>query len=158
MEIIIKSSQVVKTGTGSKGDWELIRVTTEDGTEFTTFDKKAKHLTAGAIIDIGNPKTKEGKLSFDKVVNVVREGAVQTTIQPANGDTMEKRASIETQCAVKAVLAFHATIVAAGLAADDHVIKTIERAWIWCDSRIPVGKMPNNGKLPAKVEIVPEPS
>ena len=74
MEIEVKASQVVKTGTSKQGAWELIRVTSADGTEYTTFDQKAKHQGAGAIIDIGEVIIKEGKLSFKEIVKVVKEG------------------------------------------------------------------------------------
>lgn len=74
MEITVKSVRVASSGTNDKGEWELICVTTPDGTEFTTFDKKAKHVGEGAVIDIGDPKTKKGKFSFDKVVKIVKEG------------------------------------------------------------------------------------
>lgn len=74
MEIEVKASQVVKTGTNKNGPWELIRVTSVDGTEYTTFDKKAKHQGTGAIIDIGEVEIKGNKISFKEIVKVVREG------------------------------------------------------------------------------------
>jgi len=74
MEIEVKASQVLKTGTNKSGEWELIKVTSQDGTEYTTFDKKAKKLGSGAVIDIGEPVIKEGKISFKEVVKVVKEG------------------------------------------------------------------------------------
>lgn len=74
MEIEVKASQVVKTGTNKNGPWELIRVTSADGTEYTTFDKKAKHLGAGAVIDIGEVEIKGNKISFKEIVKVVKEG------------------------------------------------------------------------------------
>jgi hypothetical protein len=79
MEIEVRTAKVIKKGTSDKGAWELIKVTTPDGTEYTTFDKKAKHQDPGAVIDIGEPKIEKGKISFEKIVRVVREG------QPASG-------------------------------------------------------------------------
>ncbi|KKK65138.1 hypothetical protein LCGC14_2977210, partial [marine sediment metagenome] len=34
MEITVKEAKVVKTGTSGKGEWELIRVLSEDNTEY----------------------------------------------------------------------------------------------------------------------------
>ena len=74
MEIEVKASQVLRTGTNKSGEWELIKVVSQDGTEYTTFDKKVKKLGAGAVIDIGEPTIKEGKISFKEIVKVVKEG------------------------------------------------------------------------------------
>jgi len=104
MEITIKNSRVASTGTSDKGPWELIVVTTQDGTEFTTFDKKAKQ-GEGAVIAISEPKTKKGKLSFEKVLEVKKECQVaspatssseQYKADPAKIASEERRSRMHT--------------------------------------------------------------
>lgn len=110
MQITVKEAKVVKTGTNKSGEWELIRVTSEDNTEYTTFDKKAKTLT-GATIEF-EPIIKEGKLSF-KEFKLISEG--QVSLLPAakaEGMTPEawaekdrlERFSIESQVAFKGII------------------------------------------------------
>lgn len=106
MQITVKEAKVVKTGTSGKGEWELIRVLSEDNTEYTTFDKKAKHLT-GAVIEF-EPVIKEGKCSFKEFTVIT---AAPTAAPAGNGDQMSKeewadkqsleRASIEAQTVFK---------------------------------------------------------
>lgn len=113
MQITIQESRVVKTGANKNGEWELIRVTSQDNTEYTTFDKKAKHLTNGSVIEF-EPIIKEGKLSF-KVFKLISEGQVSTPSPGAksNGMTPEawaekdrlERFSIESQVAFKGIIA-----------------------------------------------------
>jgi len=107
MEITVKSVKVVKTGTNKSGAWELIRVTTLDGTEYTTFDKKVKHMGEGAVIDIGEPDIKEGKISFKEIVKVVKEGQAPA-VTSGNGKSPEQiaieRCSIEGQTAYNGII------------------------------------------------------
>ncbi len=79
MKITVKEVAVVKTGTSGKGDWELIKVTSDDGTGYTTFDKKAKQLNPGAVID-ADVELKEGKASFKKfeIISNPEGGAAST--------------------------------------------------------------------------------
>lgn len=111
MQLTVKETKVLKTGTNKSGEWELIKVTSEDNTEYTTFDKKAKNLT-GAVIDI-EPIIKEGKLSF-KDFKVIVEASKESSIPHGNGDQMSKgewadkdrrhRESIEAQVAYKGII------------------------------------------------------
>ena len=113
MQLTVKSAKVGKTGTSDKGDWELIVIKAEDGTDYTTFHKSAKNLTPGAVIDIGEPTIKNGKCSF-KEFNVISQGSPAISA-PANGkpvmtpedwakkDRIE-RASYEAQTAFKGVI------------------------------------------------------
>ena len=107
MQITVKEAKVVKTGTNKSGDWELIRVASEDNTEYTTFDKKAKHLTKGSVIDF-EPIIKEGKCSF-KEFEVISEAPSNVPLpQMSKEDWSDKqrveRASIESQVAYKGLI------------------------------------------------------
>lgn len=79
MQITVKSTKALKSGTNKNGEWELIGVTSEDGTNYTTFHKGAKNLSPGAVIEF-EPEIKEGKVSF-KEYKVISEG----TPAPVNG-------------------------------------------------------------------------
>ena len=138
MQITVKETKVLSTGTNATGTWELIKVVSDDGTEYTTFDQAAKHLTPGSVIDIGEIILKQGKPEFKKVENVVKKG---TGISTEKGTpTMTKdgwgekdrieRASIEAQVAVKAV----AELVKAGVFAKDD--PAVQLAIKWCGNKI----------------------
>lgn len=86
MQITVKSTKVGKTGKSDKGDWELIVVKSEDGTDYTTFHKSAKNLSPGTVIDIGEPKIKDGKISF-KEFTVVSAPAAAPAPASANGQS-----------------------------------------------------------------------
>uniref|UniRef100_A0A6M3IVD3 Uncharacterized protein n=1 Tax=viral metagenome TaxID=1070528 RepID=A0A6M3IVD3_9ZZZZ len=114
MQITVKSAKVLKSGTSKSGEWELIGLTSEDGTNYTTFHKNAKNLTAGTIIDIGEPEIKEGKISF-KEYKVVSEAPApagngksdshqgMTPADWAEKDRVQ-RLSIESQVAFKGIM------------------------------------------------------
>lgn len=107
MQIKIKESKVVKTGTNKSGDWELIRVTSEDNTEYTTFDKKSK-LPSGSVIDFEPVIGEKGKLSF-KECAVVSEGQVAISLNDMTPDMWAdkqriERTSIEAQVAYKGIV------------------------------------------------------
>jgi len=126
MQITIKSVKVGKTGTSAKGDWELIVITSEDGTDYRTFQKSAKNLIAGTVIDIGETVIKEGKITIKEytVVSAPAAPALPNDVQPAyipggavkidtsQDMTPEKwaekderqRLSIETQVAYKGIM------------------------------------------------------
>ena len=108
MQITVKEVKVVAHGKNNRGDWELIRVTAEDGSEHTTFDKKAKHITTGSVIEI-EPEVSDGKSNF-KEFTIISEAPATTG---DNGSDMSKddwteknrieRESIEAQSAYKGV-------------------------------------------------------
>lgn len=54
MQITVKSTKLLKEGTNKNGKWQLWLVTDNKDIEYTTFDKKASHLTPGAVIEIGS--------------------------------------------------------------------------------------------------------
>lgn len=119
MQVNVKSVKVLKSGTNKNGEWELVGVTSEDGTNYTTFHKSAKNLTAGSVIEF-EPEIKEGKISF-KEYKVVSEAPAPASPSPANGkpdshqgmtpemwaekDRLE-RWSIESQTAFKGIMEF----------------------------------------------------
>ncbi|MDD5338446.1 MAG: hypothetical protein PHG35_03420 [Dehalococcoidales bacterium] len=123
MEIKVKSTHVIKDGNRKDGTpYKWVSVMADDGsekgTEYTTFDSSVLKLGPGSVIEI-NPDTKEGKLSFKKVVKVVSEIPVQqapapaaSVVTPKNDMSKEdwaerdriERASIEVQVAYKGVV------------------------------------------------------
>lgn len=102
MKITVKEVRVLKTGENKKGKWELIKVTSDDGTEYTTFDKKAKHLNPGAVFE-AEVELKEGKASFSEVSNVISQGEAQEKLfKQSRGASTD--ASIESQVAFKGMI------------------------------------------------------
>ena len=115
MIVTVKSIKVLKSGTNQKGSWELVGVTGEDDTSYTTFNKATKNLPPGTIIDIGVPDEDEkGRLSFKeyKVVATTEppeethKPKVKTEMAPADWDRKQKieRESIEAQTAYKGIM------------------------------------------------------
>lgn len=111
MQITVKSTKVAKTGTNKAGPWELIVVTPEDGTDYTTFHKGAKNLTAGSLIDIGEPIIKEGKISF-KEYTIISAAALPPGGNGRSGMTPEmwaekdrlERNSMESMSAFRGIM------------------------------------------------------
>jgi hypothetical protein len=153
MEIEVKSAQVVKTGTSKKGPWELIRVVTPNGTEYTTFDKKAKHQGPGAIIDIGLPKIEKGKISFEEIVKVVKEGQVQSSFNPLDNGSYKadpaKLASEELRSRMHGAIQL---IVADKLSIDDPEGKMV-RAWIMGTNAPQPSQKPQEPAPKVKAEV-----
>ncbi len=79
MQLTIKSHRIIQEGTQAKSGqpYKWVSVMADDGspegTEYTTFDTGVLKLGPGSIIEIGDPVTKGGKLSFKKLVSVVSE-------------------------------------------------------------------------------------
>lgn len=103
MQITVKEAKFLKEGESKKGKWKLYKVIADDGTEYTTFDGKASHLTPGTIIDTG-PVTLDGDNRSFKEVTVISE---PVGVKP-NGDMSKEdwekkqrieRASFEAQTA-----------------------------------------------------------
>ena len=104
MQITVKSLRVLKTGTGTKGDWELIGVTSEDGTNYGTFSKGAKNIISGTVIDIGEPVIDRGKISFKEYTVVSAPASVKPeTMTPELWSEKDRiqRHSIERQTSIK---------------------------------------------------------
>ena len=128
MQITIKSTRIIKAGFQSNGTtpYKWVSVMADDGsekgTEYTTFDAAVLKLGPGSVIDIGDPATKEGKLSFKKVEKVITsKAAVATPVPGPNDGTREtspeewkekqriERASFEGQTAFKGILVLAGT-------------------------------------------------
>lgn len=87
---------IVKSGPKTGDPWELIIIIGDDGSEFTTFDKKAKEVGIGGVIEL-EPVIKAGKTNFTKF-NIISKGkAAAPTPGPSGGDSPEKQESIENQ-------------------------------------------------------------
>ena len=82
MQITVKSTKVLKTGSNAKGDWELIGLTSTDGKDFTTFHKGVKNLKPGTVVQLDEVTIKDDKTSF-KEYTVVSEPSASTSTAPA---------------------------------------------------------------------------
>jgi len=179
MQITIgQSAKVIKTGTNKQGGaWELIVIKSAKGTEYTTFDKKVKHLGAGSVIEIGEPEENNGKLGFPKIVEVITEVAPATveTREPGTykrdteGIQFEyqlkarlqqiERASIETQTAYNGIIRL------AEQGVNEDIKLVFRKALKWAESRLdesmkPAPKIEPKPTLPldkGKVEPGQEP-
>jgi len=172
MQITIgQEAKVVKTGTNKQGGaWELIAVKSAKGTEYTTFDKKVKHLGAGSIIEIGEPEENNGKFSFKEVVSVITEvaPAVAETKEPGaykrdiDGIQFEyelkarlqqvDRVSIETQTAYNGII----DLAESGVSFGEHMQEFNQlfgKALKWAESRMDESMNPSAGRT--KVEPKP---
>lgn len=55
MQIVVKSTSLLKSGTNKNGDWEFVKVTDNNEDEYTTFAENAKLITSGSTIKITEP-------------------------------------------------------------------------------------------------------
>lgn len=73
-KIIIKEGKVLKTGEGKYGKWQLIKVTTLEGEEFTTFDETfllAESLNKELQVSVEEKKTeKNGRVYINKNIKL----------------------------------------------------------------------------------------
>ncbi len=109
----------VKEGITAEGaragqKWQLVIITGDDGSEFTTFDIKAKEVGIGGVIEL-EPVIKNGKTNFTKFKIISKGSALAATASSSNGNRetspeewKEKqrieRASFEGQTAFKGVI------------------------------------------------------
>jgi len=162
MQITVKSVKVAKTGTNKSGEWELIVVTSEDNTDYTTFDKKAKNLTGGAVIDIGEPTIKEGKIGF-KDFTVVSSPASPLPSQNgkpgmspeawAEKDRLERH-SIEAQTAFKGIVELVKTYIELKAVPDKRLQDVYDKSLNWAEAhftlRTPSAPKPSEKPVPKK--------
>ncbi len=67
MNIKVKSTKVLKTGTNNYGEWKLVGVTTDEDVEYTTLAKEADIIGEGVTINISNmDENAKGQKSFKK--------------------------------------------------------------------------------------------
>ena len=116
MQITVKESKVLKSGSNKKGDWQLIKVVDEHGTPYTSFDKKSL-VTPGAVLDIGDPEPADraGEFKFTKctIVSLSQATAPGTPSAPGGAPApvpnygleleLLKRRSIEGQTAISEI-------------------------------------------------------
>lgn len=115
---------VTKGGTRDGQPWELIIITGDDGSEFTTFDAAAKDVGIGGIIEL-EPVIKAGKTNFTKF-NIIKKGAAPVASVPGDGDTPEKRLSIESQSRAERITELW---IAAKIPDDDPLVTKL-RSWL----------------------------
>lgn len=123
-DIKIKTG-VTKTGAKAGDPWELIIIIGDDGSEFTTFDKAAKEVGIGGIIEL-EPVIKAGKTNFTKFT-IKKKGQALAPSAISNGEeTPVKRQSIEDQNR-----AGHITNlwIAGKITDDDSLVKKL-RTWL----------------------------
>lgn len=116
---------VTKTGTKAGDPWELIIIIGDDGSEFTTFDKAAKEVGIGGIIEL-EPVIKAGKTNFTKFTIKKKGQAPVPSVTTSSEETPVKRQSIEDQNR-----AGHITNlwIAGKIKDDDSLVKKL-RTWL----------------------------
>lgn len=85
---------VTKTGPKAGDPWELVIIIGDDGSEFTTFDKAAKEVGIGGIIEL-EPVIKAGKTNFTKFT--IKKKGQAPAPSATNEETPVKGQSIEDQ-------------------------------------------------------------
>lgn len=123
-DIKIKTG-VTKTGAKAGDPWELIIIIGDDGSEFTTFDKAAKEVGIGGIIEL-EPVIKAGKTNFTKFTIKKKGQAPVLSATSTSEETPVKRQSIEDQNR-----AGHITNlwIAGKITDDDPLVKKL-RTWL----------------------------
>jgi len=89
MQLTVKSTKIGRTGTNEKGDWELIVVTSDDGTDYTTFHKGAKNLLPGTVIEVGEVIIKNNKHSFKEYTVISAPTVPVVPVSNGHGMTPE---------------------------------------------------------------------
>ena len=121
-DIKIKTG-VTKTGAKAGDPWELIIIVGDDGSEFTTFDKAAKEVGIGGIIEL-EPVIKAGKTNFTKFTIKKKGQAPAPSV--TSEETPVKRQSIEDQNRAGHIT----TLWIAGKIKDEDQLVTKLRAWL----------------------------
>lgn len=141
----------VKTGVTQSGPkagdpWELIIIIGDDGSEFTTFDKKAKEVGIGGIIEL-EPVLKSGKVNFSKF-SITKKGQAPAPEATSNGESPEKRKSIEQQKAAELAITAYVGLHKVDLPPDvaNKVINAFEKALDWCIGNLDKPAAPEKAK------------
>ena len=66
MNINVKSTKVLKTGTSDYGEWKLVQVITDEDVKYTTLAKEADRISPGVTLNISNLDENEKGKSFKK--------------------------------------------------------------------------------------------
>ena len=144
MQVTVKETKVLKTGTGQYGEWKLVKIATED-TEYTTLAKEAETIAPGAIINITDmDKDEKGRESFKKfevieqASNRPASPALPTPSDMSKDDWAEKqrieRECIEAQTAVKAILSMDLGTTDQKAQAKIQIV--YQKALDWCEAKI----------------------
>ncbi len=131
----------VKDGVTTEGaragqKWELVIITGDDGSEFTTFDTKAKEVGVGGVIEL-EPVLKGGKVNFTKFKIISKGTPVSQASMGARsngGDSPEKRKSIED---MNLVTNINNAWIAGKIADDDPLITKLRARFNQLGSPIP---------------------
>ncbi len=119
---------ITKSGPKEGEKWELIIIIGDDGSEFTTFDRKAKEVGIGGVIEL-EPVLKGGKVNFTKFT-ITKRGQAQapgpTSTGFTNGDSPEKRKSIEDQTRAERIT----ELWIAGKLTDEDILVSKLRDWL----------------------------
>ena len=116
MQVTVKSTKVLKSGEGDYGPWKLVKVATEEGTDYTTFADGAENLGSGAVITIENlDQDDKQRWSFKKYEVVSAGEPTQPKLVTSKEEENEywerkqriERESIEGQVAMKCNTELH---------------------------------------------------
>ena len=110
MNINVKSTKVIKTGTNDYGEWKLVKIVTDEDVEYTTLAEEADQISPGVTLSISNMDEKEykGKVQrsfkkFEYVQGAAKEpGEQPSTIDNEYWERKQAidRSSIEGQSAM----------------------------------------------------------
>ncbi|KKL97432.1 hypothetical protein LCGC14_1834490 [marine sediment metagenome] len=107
MNINVKSTKVIKTGTNDYGEYKMVKVVTDDGVDYITFAKEADQISPGVTLNITDLDENDKGKSFKKFEYVQGEAKTAPTpseqMTPAKWDDKDRitRASIGGQVALK---------------------------------------------------------
>lgn len=129
----------VKVETGQTGDksWEKVTITGEDGTQFTTFDTKAKGLK-GALIEL-EPVVKGRYVNFSKW-NVLEESPI--ALQSPGSDPTTTMLQIQANFKI-AALQVAGRLAAAGKIDKEEIRTCADEIYTWITSRTKSQKAPS---------------
>ena len=130
MQTVNVSDIKVKEGVTAEGaragqKWQLVIITGDDGSEFTTFDIKAKEVGIGGMIEL-EPVLKNGKVNFTKFTIKKKGTAPAPAAMNGGDDSPVKRNSIENQSRAERIT----ELWIAGMIARDDSLVTKLRTWL----------------------------
>lgn len=129
---------IVKEIKPSTGDNKPTIVITEDGSRLSGFQDGLKSLTPGTKFK-AETKIEKGYINISKYEVI---GDIKPLSNGYDGDSLEKRASIETQNAITNIMKAYVAMWN-GPSANQPSIRLAdlwERALDWCDSKIPLSR------------------
>ena len=109
MNITVKATKILKTGANDYGNWKLVKVTTDEDVEYTTFIKdEDDNITPGDVLAIDNLSQDDKERWSFKKYEIVGAAKAKTKQPPAKTTPAidPTRVSIERQVAAKLVFEF----------------------------------------------------